>query len=260
MSWFDDLVSTGKNLLSGAVDLFTGNSIGSNIAKTALLGYTLNKVNKSANKQNEPRPERPDPGMRLQMPPSADYKIPVLYGTATFGGAITDAYLTPDNQTMYYCVTICEKTGNLLSTGSASTFTFNDVYLNDNHIMFQSDGITVDYMIDREGNQDLSPRGLVEIYCFAGDSQTPVVPEYYTNPSLSPAYDIMPNWTPEWMMEDLIFAIVKITYSRDKGIRGIPNMLWTMTNSMSLPGDCLYDYMTNTRYGAGIDAADITAS
>jgi hypothetical protein len=32
-----------------------------------------------------------------------------------------------------------------------------------------------------------------------------------------------------------------------------------MNNSMTQPGDVLYDMMTNTRYGAGIAPADIKA-
>jgi hypothetical protein len=265
MSWFDDLVSAGKSLLGTAVNFFTSNSLGANLAKTALLGYTLNRVNQSINKKNEParstqeQAAQVDPGVRIQVPPSSDYKVPVLYGSATFGGAITDAYLTPDNQNMYFVLTLCERTGNLLSTGSASTFTFNDVYLNDNRLVFQGDGITVDYMIDREGNQDISPRGLVQVYCYAGDSEQGVTPEYYSG-SVPNAYTVMPNWDSTKQMTDTVFAIVKVTYTKDKGINGLPNMMFTVTNSMSLPGDCLYDLLTNERYGADIDASEINSS
>lgn len=264
MSWFDDLVSTGKSLIGGVSDFFSQNSLGSNLAKTALLGYTVNKINKTVNKENETPTQavanKPDPGVRLQTPPASDYKVPVLYGSATFGGAITDAYLTTDNQTMYFVLTLCEKTGTVLSTSTASEFVFNDVFLNDNRVIFQSDGITADYMIDREGNQDISIRDLVQVYCYAGDSNTPVVPEYYTNGSLSPAYNIMPDWTSSMSMDETVFAIVKVTYSREKGVNRLPDMKFTVTNSMSLPGDCLYDYMTNTRYGCSIAAADISTS
>jgi hypothetical protein len=264
MSWFDDLVSTGKSLIGGVSDFFSQNSLGSNLAKTALLGYTVNKINKTVNKENETPTQavanKPDPGVRLQTPPASDYKVPVLYGSATFGGAITDAYLTTDNQTMYFVLTLCEKTGTVLSTSTASEFVFNDVFLNDNRVIFQSDGITADYMIDREGNQDISIRDLVQVYCYAGDSDTPVVPEYYTNGSLSPAYNIMPDWTSAMSMDETVFAIVKVTYSKEKGVNRLPDMKFTVTNSMSLPGDCLYDYMTNTRYGCSIAAADISTS
>jgi hypothetical protein len=264
MSWFDDLVDTGKTLLGGVVNFFTSSSIGANLAKTALLGYTLNRVNSTINKSNEnqvpPPTARVDPGVRLQVPPASDYKIPVVYGAATFGGVITDAFLTSDRLNMYYVITLCEKTGTRLSTATASAFVFNDVFLNDNRVIFQSDGITADYMIDREGNQDISVRNLVQIYCYANGSAVPVVPEYYTNAGLLPAYSIMPNWDSTWTMSDLVFAIVKITYTKDKGVSGVPNMQFSLTNSMSLPGDCIYDYMTNTRYGAGIAASDINAS
>lgn len=263
MSWFDDLVDTGKSLLGGVTDFFTGNSLGSNLAKTALMGYTLNRVNKSVNKDNTsstpPAAAKPDPGVRLQTKPASDYKVPVLYGSATFGGAVTDAWLTADNLNMYFVLTLCEKTGTKLSTSTASAFQFNDVYLNDNRVIFQNDGITVDYTIDRDGNQDISTRGLVEVYCYAGDSTTPVVPEYYSNPSLQNAYDIMPNWTSSYTMDETVFAIVKLTYSKDKGVNRLPDMKFTITNSMSLPGDCLYDMMTNTRYGAGIATTDIAS-
>lgn len=265
MSWFDDLVDTGSSLLGGVTDFFTNNSLGSNLAKTALMGYTLNRVNKSVNKDNTAQTTaaatpKADPGVRLQTPPASDYKVPVLYGSSTFSGAVTDAFLTTNNLNMFFVLTLCEKTGTKLSDSAASAFQFNDVYLNDNRVVFQSDGITVDYMIDRDGNQDTSVRGLVEVYCYAGDSETPVVPEYYTNASLQDAYNIMPNWTPTYTMDETVFAIVKLTYSKDKGVSRLPTMKFTITNSMSLPGDCLYDYMTNTRYGAAIDAGDIYSS
>jgi hypothetical protein len=58
-------------------------------------------------------------------------------------------------------------------------------------------------------------------------------------------------------MSDLVFAVVQITYSRENGITALPNMRFHLRNSMTLPGDCMLDYMTNTRYGAGIPAEEI---
>jgi hypothetical protein len=34
-------------------------------------------------------------------------------------------------------------------------------------------------------------------------------------------------------------------------------MTFVIENSMKLAGDCLYDLMTNTRYGAGINPEEI---
>jgi hypothetical protein len=131
------------------------------------------------------------------------------------------------------------------------------VYLNDERIIFESNGIDCAYSIDRDGNKNFAYAGVVEVYCYAGDSDTPQVPEYYTNGSLDPAYDIVPGWTTLHMMEDLIFAVVKITYSPESGLTQIPNMRFNITNSMTLPGDVIRDYMVSTRYGCAIPAGDI---
>jgi len=166
MSWVDtlsDFAGTAGKLIKTGFDWFNSGSIGSTIAKTALIGYAVNRVNKSINKSNDisrtgdsTTPAPVDPGVRLQVNPDANYKVPILYGTATFGGAITDAWLTSDNKTMYFCVTLAERTGTLLSTSAATSYVFNDIYYNDNRIIFQADGITADYMIDRDGNRDPS--------------------------------------------------------------------------------------------------------
>jgi 1-deoxy-D-xylulose 5-phosphate reductoisomerase len=58
-------------------------------------------------------------------------------------------------------------------------------------------------------------------------------------------------------MNNLVFAIVEVTYNKTKNVTSLPNMSFAIQNSMTMPGDCLWDYMTNTRYGAGIPASEI---
>ena len=112
-------------------------------------------------------------------------------------------------------------------------------------------------MTDRDGNIDRTIAGLVRVYCYGGNSTTPVVPVGYTNPSVPSAYTVVPNWTTNHTMSDLVFAVVQIDYNRERGITGLPTMTFNVENSMTMPGDCLYDYMTNTRYGAGVPATEI---
>jgi len=264
MSWLNDIVGNAGSIIKSVGGFLGSNSIGASVAKTALMGFALNKVTSMMSKENDAqraaiKTTMVDPGVAVQVTPDTEHRLPVLYGQATLGGVVTDAWLTDNNQTMYFCVAIAEQTGNLLSTSSASSYVFNDIYYNDQRLVFQSGGTDADYGIDREGNRDESVKDLVEVYCFAGSSTAPVVPEYYTNAGLANAYNIMPNWGPTFTMSNTLFAIVKVTYSRDKGVTGVPNMMFTITNSMKLPGDCLYDYMTNTRYGAGIASTDIGA-
>ena len=249
------------SFLTDVVGFFSGNSIASSVVKLIGVTYLAQKLSENANKANDTGKNQPaniDQGVRLQVNPATSNKVPVLYGTGFFGGIITDAVMTNTNKTMYYCLTLAEKTGTILSQSTASSYTFKDVYWNDQRIVFKNNGITVDYAVDRTGNIDRSLDNQVNIYCYAGNSATPKVPENYTNNTLTNAALIMPGWTTSThQMNDLIFAVVKVDYNREKNVTGIGDVLFHVDNTMKLPGDVLYDYMTNTRYGAGITVTEI---
>lgn len=261
MSWLDDIIDVGKNV----VGWFSGNTMGANLARTALSGYALNQVTKSINRENATEKKTVDEGVRLQVNPSPDQKIPVVYGRAALGGIISDAYLTTDNQNMYYCITLCEQTGNLnLGAGALSQITFKDIYWNNERLIFKQSGADAGYVvassIDESGNVNNDVNGLIQVFCYSGTSYDPVLPAGYTNATSYYANNIMPHWTADHDMSYLVFAIVKITYNKEKNVTGLGDMTFVLENTMSEPGDCLYDYMTNTRYGAGIDPTEIYAS
>jgi len=255
MSFLSGILDIGRTVV-GAI---SGSTIASSIVKIAALSYISKKVNANANKDNNTQNDSNiDKGVRLQIPPAAENKIPVLYGQGYFSGIITDAVMTNSNKTMYYCLTLGEKTGTLLSDNSSSTYTFKNIYWNDQRIIFKNDGITVDYTVDRTGTVDRSLDGQVSIYCYAGNSSSRVNPTGYTNTGTIAAYTIMPNWsTATHTMSDLVFSIVKVDYNREKNVTGLGTVLYQVENSMKMPGDVLYDYMTNTRYGAGIAAGEV---
>jgi hypothetical protein len=232
---------------SGTATKFLGS-----LASTVVTGYIYSKISKSMAPPNALNNQPSDTtitdyGNLIQIPPNQSQKIPVLYGRSTVAGIITEAVQTNNGKTMTYVVTICEKTGNLLSTYSPSTFTFNNVYWNDQRIVFKGDGFTADYTVDRLGTVDRNIDGLVKIRTFNGTNN-------------STAYNYVPGWTSTDSMSDLIFAVVEISYNRDRGIVNLPNLTFNITNSMTRPGDVLYDYMTNTRYGASIPSGDIYTS
>lgn len=256
MSFIDDIVDYG----STALKWLGGSGIGPTLAKTAITGFALNKLMSSVNKSNEG--VKDTSYSRIQLDPDTEHKIPVVYGTAVIGGIITDAALTNANKSMYYVVTLCEKTGNTnLGAGAASTFKFKEIYWDDNRLTFDADGVSVTSWIDRDGNVDTTPNGFIKVWCFAGSSLTPIAPEGYSLTTSANAYTIMPNWTSNHVMSDLVFAIVRVDYNtEDKKINSIGNMKFRLQNSMSQAGDCVYDYATNTRYGAGIPAAEIYVS
>ena len=291
MSIFSSILSVGKAAVG-----YLSSGTGSAILKTVLTAYALRKVNQSMRKLNPPAPVPSsltrggggggfsggssgaggNLGTSFQADPprsetpvvnrgtveaSQDNKVPVIYGNAQLAGIITEARMSNFNTRMTLVYTLSEKTGNLLSTGSASTVTFRNIYYNDEKLVFETSGanagIQAVHSLDREGTVNPSVGGVVRVWCYDGNSTTPRVPTGYTNGSVPNAYAVVPEWTADHAMPGLVFAVVQVDYDSGKGSTQIGNFRFDVSNSMTLPGDCLYDYMTNTRYGAGIPAGDI---
>jgi len=253
MSFLSGILSVGKS----AIGILSGNSIVGTLARTALLGYAINKVSKNATKGNDTGTKNIDEGVRLQVNPNADSKIPVLYGSAFFGGNIIDAAMTNSNKTMWYAIALTEKTGTIYSSSAASAYTLNNVYWNDQRIVFNSDGVTANYTVDRSGTIDRNISGLVKVYFYAGGRALGQVPSGYTG-TVPNAEVLFPNWTAgTHAMSNLVFALDRVDYNREKNVSGLGNMIFNVSNTLFQPGDVVYDYLTNTTYGAGITASDI---
>ena len=238
-------------------------------AITALVSYALNRsISKNQSQTGF------DAGSRQMLSPATNHKIPVVYGSAYLGGAITDAQLVNDNKTMWVCLTISERTGNLFETGAASSYTFNECYRNADRVVFKADGITVNNTKDANTpvNTDESMNGLIKIYMYAGSGASanqiaPAATSCVGNaaPTLSAvnAWDVFPGWTapsgptPNSRMSDLVFALIRVDYNRDKNVTSIGDYQFNIINSMSKSGDVIFDYATNTRYGAGIRLREI---
>ena len=255
MSFLSGILSIGKS----AIGFLSGGGIASSLVKTALLGLAVNKLSKSATKANTlGNTANIDQGVRLQVKPDATAKIPVLYGSAFFGGNITDAAMTNSNKTMWYCLALTEKTGGRYSDSASISYTLNNVYWNDQRIIFNADGITANYTVDRSGNIDRSISGLVKVYFYAGGRTAGQLPSGYTGTAPANAETLFPNWTSgTHAMSNVVFALVRVDYNREKSVTGIGDMNFNLTTNVYLPGDVLYDFLTNTRYGAGIASTDI---
>lgn len=190
-----------------------------------------------------------DQGVRIQLPPNTESKVPIVYGTAYQQGIITDARISNGNQTMTYVLALSERT----DTGSWS---MGDIYWNDQRLVFKAGNPeVVDYAVAQDGTNNTNLRDLVKVYAWAGSSTS-------TNQIFGPttavnAYDIIPETTSSYAMTDLVFAVVQLNYNSDKGVTGLPTMTFQLTNSLKNPGLVWYDYMTNSRYGAGFTATDI---
>ena len=191
-----------------------------------------------------------DQGVRIQLPPATENKIPVIYGHAWQQGIITDARISNENKTMTYVITLSEKT----QTGS---WTAGDIYWNDQRLVFKADGFTVDYAVtsDNETNNNLN--GLVRAWVYAGGSSSTYQIKGPTTPVA--AYSIIPNTTSSYAMSDLVFAVMQLDYNNEKGVTGLPTMTFELTNSLKNPGLVWYDYMTSDRYGGGFDVNEVNS-
>jgi hypothetical protein len=254
MSFIDDIIGVGKT----ALGYLSGNGLGSSVLRTVISGVALNQITKSISKSsdNSTTTTTAEQGVNISTTASTESKIPVLYGRAVTGGQLVDVRMSNDNQTMTYVYAISEVTGNLLSTGSPSAFSFNNIYWSGYKINFQNDGITLASIEDLQGNTRTNWAGEIRVWCYRNGSANGILPVGFSG-APPVAWTVVPEWTASWQMTNLVFAVVQVNYVRKYNLVGIGEMTFDVSNSMTLPGDVLYDITTNTRYGASISPADI---
>jgi len=214
--------------------------------------------------QNNTQQDSQNPGSRVQVPPAGDNKLPVIYGTAYTGGIVTDLSITNDNQTLYYCMALCEVTNTEgFIAGGADVITFGNVYWGGKKVVFNANGYDVDSLLDESTSlSDTSVAGKLAFYFYNNGSSAPTNSAY-------PAYStqvmgdstLTYQWTSAQAMTNCAFVIVKITYNQDANLTGLQDTKFQVTNARKAPGDCFLDYFTSKRYGAAIPYANIdTAS
>ena len=186
-------------------------------------------------------------GTRQQLPPASENKIPVVYGNAFQQGIVTDAHISNENKTMTYTLALSEYT--------TSTWTVNNVYWNDQRLNYRADGYTVDSTTGSDGTTSTSYSGLIRTWVWAGNGSS-ANQIFGPSPAVN-AWDVVPDTTSTYLLQDTVFAVMQIDYSSDKGITSLQNVTFNLTNSLSNPGDVWLDYMTNSRYGAGISINEI---
>ena len=249
------------SFITAAISAISASSIGSALVRIIVAYGVSRLINGSiADRQGQ---QNIDQGIRLQLQPNTTNPIPLLYGSAYYGGNITDARLVNDNKTMWVCLTLSEHTSqNRLSDNAAVDTFVEEVYYNNQLVTFKSDGITIDYVTNSDGTVDDTPRDLVKIYLYKNGSAQPTLPYDFLGGTLpAVAYDLFPGWDSTWAMTNLTFALAQIEYNRDKGITSIPDLRFKVSNTLYKPGDALYDYMTNTISGAALSSEEIdTAS
>lgn len=257
MGWMDFIGATFKWL--------GGESIAQSLVRVALGVGLMRFLNKSTSNGQNTNSSSSVSGTRQQISPATDNKLPVAYGDAYFSGTIIDVQLQNENKELIAVINLCEQTGDIFSTSpfnpsgrAASVITIDDIYISNQKVVFMNDGTTVSHTIDDTGVIDSSMSGLVGIFLYQGNSNSPMLPRVSgtNNPitgTVPPAaYTIMPGWTASHTNQNSIFAIIKMNYDPSKGIHSIPAAKFHVRNTLTKPGDVLHDYMTNALYGGGI--------
>jgi hypothetical protein len=189
-------------------------------------------------------------GNRVQVPPSTNNKIPVVYGSAFMKPIIVDAKISTDQQTMWYVLAFSEAMEN----DSIGTFSFGDIYWGDKKLAFDDTDLTkVVSWTNSDGTVETQPDGKIYAYLYRDGSDTPI------NTALT-AYDVLADtaiaeeqrWTSAKKMSKLAFIVLRINYNQDAGITGLPEITAVVNNTLKSPGLVIKDYLTNTRYGAGL--------
>ena len=191
-----------------------------------------------------------DPGVKIQLPPATDNKVPVFYGRNVTGGIIVDAEIKNQNNTMVYCLCISEKT-------DSGTYTVNNIYRDDTTLNFS--GATVTSATDPNSTASNRVNGKMRCRVYAGNAQSSVNQIFPTTGKVA-AQTLMTNIDATTSYEGLVYAIFEIDYDPENGLTGLGAINFDIENSLSEPSNVLLDYLQNDRYGAGLSNTDLETS
>jgi hypothetical protein len=204
--------------------------------------------------------QSPNPGSRAQIPPAGDNKLPVVYGSAYVGGIITDLSISQDNQDLYFVLALSEVT-NTENGGTPDVMSFGNIYYGGKLVGFQEDGYTVASLYDASTEvTDTAVNGRIQIYLYNNGSNSPVNSPY-TAIEVMQASNLVYQWDANKLMSNCAFAIIHLHYSQSSNVTNLQQTRFKITNARTDVGDCIYDYMTSSRYGAALKPSQVdTAS
>ena len=240
----------------------------------ALLGLALSYiVNKAFAPEQEERPaptSSPDSGVKQRIPTDPRNKLPVVYGTKSVSGQITYAEISNDNQKMAFIISLAE--GPVSSINSVKwedkTISFNDSNL--------AGGLRTagNSTPDSGGDPDDFLSGRFKVRVFPTGGACTEMETFSTANNSSKWSDT--NHT----MPNTAYAFVELTYDQEKRVTSLTNRLQfgvtgrtikEITSSTTAenyesgsdatdndnPAEIIVDYLTNTRYGAGVPLSAI---
>ena len=196
-----------------------------------------------------------DQGVAVRLSASTSNGIPVVYGKARLKGATFFADISADNKRIAVLISVCEG-----PVKSISNFVYDGLTLTLN----SSTGV-VTSAVDANDNPVTYLNGKLKIVAKTGGGRSSEMEAFSTRWNEGASNRTMPN---------LAYIFVELTYDRENDITGLSSnftfdvegrTVRTFNSSGNLstaetystnPAECLLDYMTNTRYGAGTVITD----
>lgn len=275
MSFFSGLLNAAQKVVgvigavSSVVNAVKGfTSTISSISRGNATNNTTVRPPPSVRQPTPAPPPPPDPGVRIQLNPSTESAVPVVYGKAVVGGKIIDARLSSNNLNLYVAMVLCLKTGNKINS-DPSEIGITRVFMDDQEILFKPDevlgiGFLADRLRDAEGRSDTRVRDRIAMNFYNDGSASSVAPgTLELNSEITStqrdARNLFPNWTTNHFMTNMVFVTVQITYTPSAGLDRLPEFRFEVDNDLTEPGDVLFDYLTNPVYGGGLDAGVVFA-
>lgn len=194
-----------------------------------------------------------DPGVKVQLEPSTDNRLPIYYGSSFLGGIAIDAMIKNQNNTMVYAFAIGEQT----DTG---TFSIGDVYRGDSKLNFGSGASShiVQSITDPNGTASNDVAGKMRLRVYAGNTHA----NAQIFPSTGTPVDadtMFTNWSsdPNKIGNNTVISIFEVDYDPENGLTGLGTISYELTNSLKNPANVLLDYLKNDRYGCGLSDDDL---
>ena len=208
-----------------------------------------------------------DPGVKIQLPPATDNKVPKMYGYNYTGGIIVDAEIKNQNKTMTYAIVISE-TSDIYSAargapaGAVETWTIDKIFRGDAELVFGSGTSShiVTQLIDPNATGSTAvapdkkyPNGRMRVRVYAGGSSSTnqIFPTNNKVNAYGSGTGQFLNWTSANTMSGLVFAIVEIDYDPDNGFTGLDAITFGIYNNLTNPAGVFLDYLNSDRYGMG---------
>ena len=200
-----------------------------------------------------------DPGVKVQLPPATDHRIPVFYGRVNSGGIAVDAEIKNRNNTMVYVFVIGEKT-------DSGTYTVNKIYRGDSTLNFSggygsTTSSSVISITDPNATSSTNVNGKMRCRVYAGNAQSSVNQIFPASGTKVAAQSLTTKIDSSTNYEGLVYAVFEVDFDRENGLTDSGQLTFDITNSLSEPSNVLLDYCLNSRYGAGLSSDDLdTAS